>query len=299
MNCTSGVNWVPEGFQHAMQNKANSSNHTLRIGGRLINLVRPLVMGIINTTPDSFYFKSRHSDVEEVLRTAEQMINEGADVLDIGGYSSRPGAAEVSAETELSRVIPAIDAIHRRFPEIPLSLDTFRSAIAVAGLEAGASVINDITAGTGDPDMFRTVAEFDAAMVIMHTRGTPATMSTLTKYDHVTREVASYLQERIKMAESQGVKELIVDPGFGFAKTRQQNFDLLRNLDHFQICNRPVLAGFSRKSMIWKTLSIEPENALNGTTALNMAALMKGASILRVHDVKAAKECVTLFCEMN
>lgn len=227
------------------------------------------------------------------------MIADGADILDIGGYSSRPGAEEVSLETELSRVAPVIEAIHREFPETPVSVDTFRSAVAKAGVEAGAMLINDITAGTGDSDMFSIAAHFGSVMILMHMRGTPATMGTLTQYEDVTREITYFLQERIKAAEKACLREIILDPGFGFAKTVEQNFKLLENLQHFQICNRPILAGFSRKSMIWKTLKTDPANALNGTTALNMAALMKGAGILRVHDVKPAKECVTLFCQMK
>lgn len=265
----------------------------------MVNPGSPLIMGIINTTPDSFYAGSRHTAVDEVLRSAEQMLEEGADILDIGGYSSRPGAVEVSEETELNRVVPAIDVIQRRFPQVYLSVDTFRSAVAEAALNSGALMINDITAGTNDPQMFDVAASNNAAMVLMHMRGTPATMGTLTQYEHITKEVAQYLQERIKAAEDSGINEIIIDPGFGFAKTREQNFGLLRELEHFQICNRPVLAGFSRKSMIWKMLATNPENALNGTTALNMAALMKGAKILRVHDVKPARECVTLFKEMG
>lgn len=282
-----------------MQNTANSNNHAIRIRGQLVSLGRPLIMGIINTTPDSFYSGSRHLGVDEALRSAEQMLEEGADILDIGGYSSRPGAGEVSEEEEIRRVIPVIDGIHQRFSETYLSIDTFRSAVAEAGVHSGAVMINDITAGTADSQMFSVAAQNNVALILMHMRGTPLTMGTLTQYEHITKEVAKYLQERIKAAEAEGVSEIIIDPGFGFAKTREQNFSLLRELEHFQICNRPILAGFSRKSMIWKTLATNPENALNGTTALNMAALMKGARIIRVHDVKPARECVTLFKEME
>jgi len=262
-------------------------------------------MGIINATPDSFYSESRRTSREEALRAAENMIAEGADLLDIGGYSSRslhlyfPGASEVTLEEELNRVLPVIESIHRAFPEVPLSVDTFRSQVAQSGLEAGACLVNDITAGLGDPQMFSIVGSQRAAMILMHMRGTPATMGTLTSYENVTKEVATFLEARIREAESAGIHEIIVDPGFGFAKTVDQNFEMLRNLSHFLICGRPVLAGFSRKSMIWKTLGTDPSQALNGTTALNMAALMNKAGILRVHDVKPAVECVRLFCHLE
>lgn len=268
---------------------------------------RPKVMGIINATPDSFFGESRHRGVPEALRTAEQMIRDGAEILDVGGYSSRPsiiyslipGAEEVPEEEELKRAVPVIAAIHKNFPETPISVDTFRGIVAKAGLDAGAVIVNDITAGTADNRMFETAASFKAAMILMHMRGTPAAMGGLTSYSDIMTEVALHLKERIDVATQAGITDLIVDPGFGFAKTPDQNFEMLQNLHHFQICGRPVLAGLSRKSMIWKTLETNAEGALNGTTALNMAALMKGASVLRVHDVKPAVECVKLFLKME
>ena len=260
---------------------------------------RPKVMGIINTTPDSFFGGSRQSGLEDALRAAEKMIGEGADILDIGGYSSRPGAEEVSEEEELLRVVRVTEAIHKNFPGTPVSVDTFRSTVAKACLDAGAVIINDITAGTHAENMFETVASFNAAMILMHMRGTPATMGSLTVYSDVITEVALYLKERVDAAQRAGINDLMVDPGFGFAKTIDQNFKMLQHLYHFQICERPVLAGLSRKSMVWKTLETNPEGALNGTTALHMAALLKGASILRVHDVKPASECINLFVKME
>ena len=256
-------------------------------------------MGTINTTPDSFFGGSRQSGLEDALRAAEKMIGEGADFLDIGGYSSRPGAEEVSEEEELLRVVRVTEAIHKNFPGTPVSVDTFRSTVAKACLDAGAVIINDITAGTHAENMFETVASFNAAMILMHMRGTPATMGSLTVYSDVITEVALYLKERVDAAQRAGINDLMVDPGFGFAKTIDQNFEMLQHLYHFQICGRPVLAGLSRKSMVWKTLETNPEGALNGTTALHMAALLKGASILRVHDVKPASECVNLFVKME
>jgi dihydropteroate synthase len=282
-----------------VQNKLKSNNLTFAAGTGLMDFSRPKVMGIINTTPDSFFGGSRQSGLEDALRAAEKMIGEGADFLDIGGYSSRPGAEEVSEEEELLRVVRVTEAIHKNFPGTPVSVDTFRSTVAKACLDAGAVIINDITAGTHAENMFETVASFNAAMILMHMRGTPATMGSLTVYSDVITEVALYLKERVDAAQRAGINDLMVDPGFGFAKTIDQNFEMLQHLYHFQICGRPVLAGLSRKSMVWKTLETNPEGALNGTTALHMAALLKGASILRVHDVKPASECVNLFVKME
>lgn len=283
----------------SVQNKSKSNNLTFAAGTGLMDFSRPKVMGIINTTPDSFYRGSRQRGTDEALRTAEKMIGEGADILDIGGYSSRPGAGEVSEEEELLRVLSVTEAVHKNFPGTPISVDTFRSTVAKACLEVGAAIVNDISAGTHSEDMFKTVASFNASMVLMHMRGTPATMGKLTEYADLVTEVAVYLKGRVDAAQQAGINDLIVDPGFGFAKTIDQNFEMLGHLYHFQICGRPVLAGLSRKSMVWKTLGTNPEGALNGTTALNMTALLKGASILRVHDVKPAAECVNLFVRME
>lgn len=250
-------------------------------------------MGIINITPDSFYDGGRHAP-NEVLSKAEKILSEGGSILDIGGYSSRPGADVVSEQEELNRVIPAVTAIHRQFPDAIISIDTFRSKVAKEGILAGASLINDISAGALDEQMFHTVRELQVPYIMMHMRGTPQTMSKLTNYDQITRDILFYFSQRIALAREIGINDLIADPGFGFAKTRQQNFELLNDLDLFKSLDIPVLVGLSRKSMIYKTLDISPDEALNGTTALNTVALMKGASILRVHDVKEAIECITM-----
>lgn len=282
-----------------MQNKPISTNKTLRAGNRLWSLETPLVAGVINVTPDSFFDGSRAKNLEGALKTAEKMIAEGADILDVGGYSTRPGAAEVNEEEELKRVIPVVEAIFKQFPNSVISVDTFRSSIAAEALESGATIINDVTAGTYDGKMMQVVAQKKATYILMHMRGTPATMGELTAYNNVVTEVASYLNERASEALRTGVTEIILDPGFGFAKTAEQNFSMLRNFQHFTRTGFPVLAGLSRKSMIWRTLKTDPAHALNGTTALNMAALIGGASMLRVHDVKEAKETVLLFKELK
>ena len=282
-----------------MQNKPISSNKTLRAGNRLLSLEVPLVAGIINVTPDSFFDGSRAKDVDAALKSAEKMISEGASILDVGGYSTRPGATEIDEEEELIRVIPVVTAIVKQFPDVVISVDTFRSTVAAHALESGAVIINDVTAGTHDGNMLSVVAQNKATCILMHMRGTPSTMGELTEYKNVVTEVASYLNERSMEALRTGVTEIILDPGFGFAKTAEQNFTMLRNFHHFTKAGFPLLAGLSRKSMIWRTLKTEPANALNGTTALNMAALIGGASILRVHDVKEAIETVTLFKELK
>lgn len=266
---------------------------TINCKGTLLDLTIPKVMGIINITPDSFYDGGRHAP-NEVLSKAEKILSEGGSILDIGGYSSRPGADVVSEQEELNRVIPAVTAIHRQFPDAIISIDTFRSKVAKEGILAGASLINDISAGALDEQMFHTVRELQVPYIMMHMRGTPQTMSKLTNYDQITRDILFYFSQRIALAREIGINDLIADPGFGFAKTRQQNFELLNDLDLFKSLDIPVLVGLSRKSMIYKTLDISPDEALNGTTALNTVALMKGASILRVHDVKEAIECITM-----
>lgn len=218
--------------------------------------------------------------------------------MDVGGYSSRPGAVDVSEQEEAARVLPVVEALCRNFPETPVSVDTFRSGIAAEALERGASIVNDITAGTADPELLKAAAKHKATVVLMHMRGNPATMGSMTHYDDLVHDIILHLRNRCDAAHAMGVTEIIIDPGFGFAKTREQNFGLLRQLDAFGILGTPVLAGLSRKSMIWKTLGITPEEALNGTSALHMAALMKGAAILRVHDVAPAREVVRLFEEL-
>lgn len=251
-------------------------------------------MGILNITPDSFYDGGKHKADTAILDQAEKMLNEGATFLDVGGYSSRPGAIDISVEEELQRVIPAIELILKHFPKAMISVDTFRSKVAGESVEAGAVLINDISAGLLDDDMILTVATLQVPYVMMHMRGTPQTMKDLTDYENVTLEVLRYFSERIATARQAGINDIIADPGFGFAKTIAQNFELLKQLELFKNLEIPFLAGLSRKSMIYKTLNIKPQQALNGTTVLNSIALLKGASILRVHDVKEAVECVEL-----
>lgn len=272
---------------------------TLNCKGRLIDLTTPKVMGIINITPDSFYDGGRLKTDQEILEKAENMLAEGAVFLDIGGYSSRPGAENISVEEELKRVLPVLELILKNFPEAILSVDTFRSEVAQKSVDCGGSVINDISAGFLDEKMLETVARLQVPFVMMHMRGTPETMQQLTDYENVVTEVIQYFSQRIALAQKLGINDLILDPGFGFAKTVAQNFELLKKVELLQNFNLPVLVGLSRKSMIYKTLHTSPDQALNGTTALNTVALMKGVSILRVHDVKEAVECVRLIQQLN
>jgi len=282
-----------------VQNNAFYSNHTWNLKGRIYALDRPRVMGILNLTPDSFYAGSRVTSESEALQRATQMIKDGADMLDLGGYSTRPGAAPVSEKEETSRVIPAIKLIAEKFPEVPLSIDTFTSSVARKAVDAGATLVNDVSGGEMDPKMMETVAALGVPYILMHMRGTPGTMNNLAVYKDLVKEIMDYFHTKIQRLRSLGVRDIIVDPGFGLPKTVDHNFELLHKLSTFQILGLPLLVGLSRKSMIWRTLQIEPEEALNGTTALHMAALMQGASILRVHDVKAARECIALFTKLN
>ncbi len=252
-------------------------------------------MGILNVTPDSFYEGSRTQTDRELLDRADTMIKDGADFLDIGGYSTRPGAATISEEEEIRRVMPAIRLLTQHFPAVPLSIDTFRASVARKAVESGASLVNDISGGEADSKMFETVAELGVPYILMHMRGTPETMATLTHYHHLLKDITTYFDNRISKLRNLGVRDIILDPGFGFAKTVDQNFELLNHLGWFRIFGLPLLAGLSRKSMIWRTLASTPEAALNGTTGLNMLALNNGASILRVHDVKEAVECIALY----
>lgn len=266
----------------------------MRIGQRLVNVSTPRVMGILNITPDSFYAASR-VDAQAVASQAGKMLAQGADFLDVGGYSSRPGAVDISAEEEIARVVPAIRAIKQQFPEAILSIDTFRSAVAQQALDAGAEIVNDISGGSLDPNMIATVAAAKVPYIVMHMQGTPQTMQQQTTYHNLQLEMMAYFGEKINLAIEAGIADIILDPGFGFAKTVEQNFETLAHLQEFERLERPLLVGLSRKSMIWKTLQNTPEMALNGTTAAHMMALQKGASILRVHDVEAAVECIKIF----
>ncbi|MDV3307212.1 MAG: dihydropteroate synthase [Cyclobacteriaceae bacterium] len=277
-----------------MQNTAIPVPGTLNVRGRLINLSTPRVMGILNVTPDSFFDGGRHVTEKDIVQHAEKMLEHGATFLDIGGYSTRPGAEEVSEEEELRRVLPAVRAVMKAFPDAMVAIDTFRSGVASAAVGAGASLVNDISAGALDPMMPATVARLEVPYIAMHMRGTPKTMNTLTDYDDLISDIIRYFHERIGALHELGIRDIIVDPGFGFAKTVEQNFKLLSRLADLRILGKPILAGLSRKSMIWRTLMTTPENALNGTTCLNTVALLNGASILRVHDVREAVDTITL-----
>lgn len=251
-------------------------------------------MGILNLTPDSFYSGSRNEADSNFLKNAEAMLTEGAAFLDLGGYSTRPGALDITPEEELDRVVPAVKILLKEFPEVLISIDTFRSEVAEACLEAGAAMVNDISAGNLDVNMMKVVAKHRVPYIMMHMRGTPQTMKDLNTYEDMAREILFYFSEKIKTAHRYGIADIIVDPGFGFSKNISQNFELLKNLELFKIMELPIMAGLSRKSSIYKTLNCEPAEALNGTTVLNTVALLKGANILRVHDVKEAVEAVKL-----
>ncbi len=270
-------------------------NYTLNIRGKLLTMDKPLVMGIINVTPDSFFAGSRINSEAQILAKAGQMLTEGADILDIGGYSSRPDASEVPTDEEISRVVRAVLLIKDAYPDAILSIDTFRAAVAQAAIEAGADLINDISAGLLDEQMLTIVGQLKVPYIAMHMRGTPQTMKGMTDYNDILNEIASYFAERVATCKAAGIHDLILDVGLGFAKTIDQNFFLLKNLSYFKQIGFPLLIGLSRKSMIYRTLEISPEEALNGSTALHMVALENGASILRVHDVKEAVEVVKLY----
>jgi dihydropteroate synthase len=272
---------------------------TLNCKGKLIDLTVPKVMGIINVTPDSFYDGGKTTQSREIVAQAKTMLDEGASFLDMGGYSSRPGAEDISEEEELHRIIPAIEIVLKEFPKALISVDTFRSEVAKQGIEAGAALVNDISGGNLDPEMIPLVSKLKVPYIAMHMKGTPQTMSQFAAYDNVTKEVLKYFSEKISEARSHGINDIIADPGFGFAKTRQQSIELLQNLELFKHLEIPYLVGLSRKSLIYKTLETTVENALNGTTVLHSVALLKGASILRVHDVKEAVECVQLLQQLR
>ncbi len=263
--------------------------------GRLINLETPLVMGILNVTPDSFFDGGQFNSIDNALFQTEKMLAEGADIIDIGGMSSRPGATIIDVETELNRVIPIIENIHQRFPDTIISIDTVRAKVAKNAIESGGHIINDISAGQFDENLYQTVADLKVPYILMHMKGTPKTMQYQPKYDDVIQVVTDFFINEIGVLRKLGVNDILLDVGFGFGKTIPHNYELLKKMNDFQIFDLPVLAGISRKSMIYKYLKVEPKMALNGTTALHMVALQNGAKILRVHDVKAAKEVVQLY----
>jgi len=271
----------------------------INIRGSLMDLSHPRVMGIINVTDNSFYEGSRCMSSGSVLETAALMLDQGADILDIGGCSTRPGSVPVDAATELERVMMAVGVIRSNFPDAVISVDTYRAAVAKAAvMDSGADIVNDISAGGMDNDMFPLIEKLNVPYILMHMQGTPDNMQKNPEYTDVVSDILVWFGTKIAELKRRGVKDIIIDPGFGFGKTAEQNFRLLAELDSFSVTGLPVLAGLSRKTTIWKTLGITPDEALNGTTALNMAALMKGACILRVHDVREAKETVTLYEKM-
>jgi dihydropteroate synthase len=267
----------------------------LQSKGNLLDLSQPIVMGIINCTPDSFYQESRKQETDEIVAQAQKMMEEGAAIVDIGGASTRPQAAEVSEQEEIDRVIPAIQAISKHLPDMWISVDTYRSTVAKAAIEAGARMVNDISAGLFDAQMLESVAALKVPYIAMHNRGTAQTMHQNPNYANITEEVMSELQEVIVRCHNAGIVDVILDPGFGFAKNIEHNFELLNHMAQLRLLGKPILAGISRKSMIYKSLNTDASNALNGTTALHMVALQQGANILRVHDVREAVECIELF----
>jgi dihydropteroate synthase len=273
-----------------------SKKQSLNIRGRLFSPNYPLVMGIINTTPDSFYSGSRANETTEILKRCENILRDGGEIIDIGAYSSRPEAENISTEEEKQRLAKVLGVARKEFPEAIFSIDTFRSEVAkMAVKDFGADMVNDISGGTLDNAMFETIALLKVPYILMHMRGTPQTMRNLNNYEDIITELIVYFVEKVNILRKLGVADIIIDPGFGFAKNIAQNFILLQNLKRFEVLNLPVLAGVSRKSFIYKTLGIEPEDALTGTISMNTVALMNGADILRAHDVKEAVQCVKLF----
>ena len=268
---------------------------TLNCRGKLVVIEKPLVMGILNITNDSFYAGSRLQDPEAVLTRAGQMIADGADILDIGGQSTRPGSVRISEEAEMEKVLPAIEMLIKKFSAAIISIDTYHAAVAKSAVDVGASIVNDISGGTMDNNMLETVASLAVPYICMHMKGVPETMHHDPRYENITKEILDFFIKRINECRRSGIKDIIVDPGFGFGKTIEQNFILLKNLCLFKMLDTPVMAGISRKSTIYKTLNTDVGDSLNGTTVLNTLALQNGANILRVHDVKEAKEAVMLF----
>ncbi|SFV27919.1 dihydropteroate synthase [Thermoflavifilum thermophilum] len=277
------------------KNKAFRNIWTLNCAGRLLVIDQPLIMGIINITEDSFYAGSRHMQTDDILRTAETMLQQGAAILDLGAQSTRPGAQPISADEEWQRLQPAIAALKKHFPEAYLSVDTYYASVARRAVDAGAEIINDISAGNMDQDMIATVATLRVPYVIMHMQGTPATMQLNPHYEDVVKEITAFFIEKVAICRQVGIHDLIVDPGFGFGKNLQHNYTLLRHLHVFHVMDLPLLVGISRKSMIYRLLGTTSEQALNGTTALHMLALEQGAHILRVHDVREANEVIRLW----
>ncbi|NET31397.1 MAG: dihydropteroate synthase [Cyanothece sp. SIO1E1] len=274
-------------------------HNTLNCNGTLVDLEEPIVMGIINVTPDSFYANSRASSVDQALQLAERHLNEGATILDVGGMSSRPGAKIIGVEEELERVLPIIEAIKLQFPQAIISLDTVRAKVAAAGVASGVGLINDISAGGIDEQLFSTVANLNVPYILMHMQGKPSNMQSQPTYDNVIQEIFDFFVKKVGELRALGVKDIIIDPGFGFGKQLEHNYTLLRSMHVFKVLGLPILAGLSRKSMIYRLLDIEPEQALAGTAALHMVALQQGSKILRVHDVREANEVIKLWSQLE
>lgn len=272
---------------------------TINCKGKLIDLTIPKVMGILNLTPDSFYDGGKYKSERDILEQVETMRSRGATFIDLGAYSTRPGADEISTEEEMKRLMPVLELVLSEFPDALVSIDTFKSKVAQEALERGAALINDISAGLLDDAMIDVIAKYQVPYIMMHMRGNPKTMQEQTFYEDLLQEIMYYFSERLSVARSKGIIDVIIDPGFGFSKTLEQNYELLKNLDLLTMTDRPILAGLSRKSMIYKLLGTDAQHALNGTTALNVLALQKGTSILRVHDVAEAIECIKIYKQLT
>ena len=268
--------------------------YTLNCKGKLLTLDKPLVMGIINATPNSFYNQYAQKGFEAIIELADKIISEGAAIIDIGGQSTQPGSERINAEEEIQRVLPVIEKLIKKYPEIILSIDTYHSKVAIAAVNAGVVIVNDVSAGNMDNEMLQTVADLNVPYICMHMKGTPENMQQHAAYDDVVKEVLDFFINKIADCKKAGIKDIIIDPGFGFGKTIAHNFILLKNLEAFKMLDKPIMAGLSRKATVYKTLNTTADKALNGTTVLNTIALLNGATILRVHDVKEAKETITL-----
>ena len=287
-------------MQNYKTNCFNSDNLSIKCGDKIINFEKPLVMGILNLTPDSFYDGGSYLDEVDIVKRAEQILSDGAEIIDLGAYSTRPGAAEVSTEEEIQRMLPAVECIRKKFPNAILSIDTFRAEVAKRVVtDFGACIINDISGGTMDEKMFSTIGELQVPYIMMHIKGTPQTMQQNPIYDDLMNDMLDFFNSQIKKARDFGVRHIIIDPGFGFGKTLDHNYEILAKLQKFKELNVSILIGLSRKSMIYKFLGGDPSSSLNATTALNMIALEHGANILRVHDVKEAFECVSLYSKIK
>lgn len=271
----------------------------INCNGNLIDLTTPKVMGILNVTPNSFYDGGKHKEINSIIHQVDKMLSEGADFIDIGAYSSKPSAEFVSEVEEINRLVPIVKSLVETFPNIVLSVDTFRAHVAKAAVENGVALVNDIAAGLLDDKMLETIAELKVPYIMMHMRGNPQTMQSLTDYNDIVKEMIFYFSERIQKARSYGISDIVIDPGFGFAKTLEQNYEVLHKMELFEMLELPILVGVSRKSMIYKVLENSPQEALNGTSVLNTIALQKGAKILRVHDVKEAVECIKLVSKLK